>query len=422
MKTHCKPKHVNIESEHFNSPAVHKAFAHGKLAKNEFARLLVRTGEITRREVEIEYLTQDYHKIPVAIEKLNATLTEGIRQRNLDLQPIRQFQRPDGISQKMRTLSKLSPKQQVYEYIAVEALMPLFRAKLLPYQYGSIPGKGQTNGKRRIERILRQKFHGKLDEVKCDVRHAYESVTVECVMRLLHRDIRKNKVLLWFVGACMENYPNGALVIGGYLPTWLFNYVMAYVLRYIMDLEKSRRGKPQKLIAACVCYADDFSLYGRISNLKRAVKRASQWCKEVLGLEIKSLWSISYISSFEDEKAVHKLRKAGAHIRTQGIDMMGYVVYRTYTIIRGKIFVRIRRQFIRAKRALEKLKYVPHWIAYKIMAYFGWLKHSNSSKFKRAYDVYKILRKAKQSISRHSKARNKAKEVYIHERILHAAA
>ena len=42
--------------------------------------------------------------------------------------------------------------------------------------------------------------------------------------------------------------------------------------------------------------------------------------------------------------------------------MMGYVVRRTYTIIRGRNFVRLRRAILRAQRNLDTLGYVP-WCA-----------------------------------------------------------
>lgn len=422
MKTYCKPKQVDIESSYFNSPAVHKAFSHGKLRKREFSRLLVGTGIITQTEAELEYLTQSFEKTPKAIEAVNEGLTEAIRKRQLHLGPIKQFIRRDGISQKIRTLSSETAEQQIYEYIAVEALMPMFKAKLLPIQYGSIPGRGQATGKRRIERILRRKFHGRLDCIKGDVKHAYESVTVECVMRLLRRDVGKNKPLLWFLGALMENYPKGALVIGGYLPTWLFNYVMSYVLRYLLSLEKSRRGVKQKLVAACVCYADDFSIFGYTSNLRAAMRKTAQWCNKELGLSIKDAWSIKHLSTFQDEKTVHELRRCGSKKRTSGIDMVGYVVYRTYTIIRGGIFVRLRRQFIRAGRDLAIRGSIPIGRAYKILAYYGWLKNSNSRDFMRKINAWKIVKAAKQSISRRSKAKNKLMEVYINERKLYEGA
>ena len=404
MKTYCKPKHVDIEDEENNRGSVFRCFLSlGKLARNDFKKLLISTGKITRKELEEERREQVYKKTNDAILAVSEDLTERIRSRELHLKPIRQFQRVDGISQKLRTLSQFTPEHQILEYIAVDALMPMFKAKILPIQYGSIPERGQTKGKRKIERLLRRKFQGKVDEVKCDIRHAYNSVTVECVMKLLRRDIGKNKTLLWFMEALLSTYPGGRLVIGGYLPTWLFNYVMSYFLRYLLSLEKSRRGNTQKLVAACVCYADDFSLYGRISNLRKAIKQATVWASNTLGLQIKDAWKITYPASYEQEKRVHAARKAGSCKRTPGIDMMGYVVFRTYTIIRNKIFVRIRRQMIRAYRELKSLGYVPWWRAYKIIAYYGWLKNSDISIFIHRYHVNEIMEAAKKSVSYRSK-------------------
>lgn len=413
MKTYCKPKDVDIEDEDFNRSAVFRCFkGTGKLARRDFRKVLLSTGKVTREEYDEERASQNHKKINDAVIEVSKDLTERIRNRDLHLQPIRQFQRIDGISRKLRTLSQFTPEHQAMEYIAVDALMPLFKAKILPIQYGSIPGRGQTGGKRKIERLLRRKFHGKIDEVKCDIKQAYGSVTVECVMTLLRRDIGKNKVLLWFMEELLKMYPNGRLVIGGYLPTWLFNYVMSYFLRYLLALEKSRRGVKQKLVMACVCYADDFSLYGRISNLRKAIHKTEIWARDTLGLEIKSAWKITYPASFEEEKKVHAERKAGSHKRTPGIDMMGYVVFRTYTIIRKKIFVRIRRQFIRAWEELRTLGYVPWWRAYKLIAYYGWLKNSDSLNFIHEYHVNKIMKSAKRSAS----IRNKEREENNHER------
>lgn len=416
MKTYCKPKQVNIESTDFNAPAVHRAFA-GKLNKSEFRDLLISTGLITRAEIAQQKLDNSCTKILPAIDALAERFTERIRARDLQIKPVRSFKRVDGMSQKLRDLNQETPEQQIFEYIAHYALMPLFRAKILPCQCGSIPDRGQIGGKRQMERILRKKFHCEnLDEVKCDVRHAYQSVTVECVMQLLRRDIGKNKTLLWFVEEVMANYPDGRLMIGGYLPTWLFNYVMSYVLRYLLSQYKSRRGVRHNMVWAVVCYADDFACYGKWSNLRRAIKTTTAWAKKTLGLEIKGCWNISRIASFAEEKQLYETRKAGSYKRTPGIDMVGFVVRRTYTIIRGGIFIRMRRQLIRAKRDLDTLGYVPWWRAFKICSYFGWLKNTDSQKFRRRYEVKRIMKAAKKSVSMISKVR--IKEEMDRERIL----
>lgn len=416
MKTYCKPKNVNIEDAGFNSVAVHLGFS-GKLRKDEFQKLLISTGKITQAELDEELRNNSCLKTLEAIDAVAENLTQHIRERDLQLRPVFSFQRRDGISQKLRDLNSETAEQQLYEYMAHHALEPLFKAKILPCQCGSIPGRGQIGAKRQLERILRKKFHCEnLDEVKCDVRHAYQSVTVECVMTLLRRDIGKNKPLLWFVEACMSNYPDGRLMIGGYLPTWLFNYVMSYVLRYLLSLYKSRRGVRHNMVWAIVCYADDFSCFGKWSNLRRAIKATTAWCKETLGLDIKGCWNIAEIASFEEEKKQYAARKSGSYSRTPGIDMCGYVVRRTYTIVRGKIFVRIRRQLIRAKRDLDTLGYVPWWRGFKIASYFGWLKTSDSQKMRRKYEVKRILKASKRSVSMISKAR--IKEAQNRERIL----
>ena len=157
------------------------------------------------------------------------------------------------------------------------------------------------------------------------------------------------------------------------------------------------------MILAICCYADDITVYGRISNLTKVMKDTTRWAKETLGLTIKSAWDIIHFASFDAERQQNKRRKAGSHQRTPGLDMMGYVVRRTYTIIRGRNFVKLRRAILRAQRDLDALGYVPWWRAQRIMSQWGEIKHSDSRGFCQKYNVYKIIRAAKRSVSCHSK-------------------
>ena len=415
MKTYCKPSTVNIEDWEFNEPAVFDCFRN-KRSRNDFQRLLCKTGCITKRELAEDRLTGNIERTIRAETEVAKMLTKRIIDRNLKLKPIRQFQRVDGLTHKLRDICQESPEQQVFEYIAVFALKPLFRAKIMPIQYGSIPKKGGVAGKRKIERLLRRKFQGKVVAVKSDVAKAYPSVTVLVVMEMLRRDVGKNKVLLWFLGALMSNYPENHLCIGGYLPAWLFNYVMSYVLRYIYEQAQIRRGKRNRLVYAIVCYADDFTIYGDVSKLKKAMKKATTWACDKFGLKIKNIWQFYQIASFDEERENHKARKNGSKKRTPGVDMMGYVIRRRYTIIRGRVFQRIRRQVIRAWRDFDRLGFVPWWRACRIAAYKGWIKYSNSIRFTEKYNLNKLFKICQKSASRHGK------EVANEKRILLIAA
>lgn len=415
MKTYCKPATVNIEDWKFNELAVVECFRN-KRSRKDFQRLLCKTGKITKREIVEDQLNKDFKRTLEAESEVSKMLTQRIINRDLQLKPIRQFQRIDGLTQKLRDICQESPEQQVFEYIGVYALKPLFRAKILPIQYGSIPNKGGVAGKRKIERLLRKKFHGKVVALKGDVTKAYPSVTVPIVMEMLRRDIGKNKVLLWFLGVLMSNYPGNHLCIGGYLPAWLFNYVMSYVLRYIYEQAQIRRGKRNRLVYAIVCYADDFTIYGEVSKLKKAMKKATIWAHDKFGLKIKDIWQFYQVASFDEERENLEERRKGSKKRTPGVDMMGYVVRRRYTIIRGRVFRRIRRQVLRAWEDFKTKGFIPWWRACRIAAYKGWIKHSNSLKFRMEYCFDKLFKMCSYSASK------RGKEVENEKRILLIAA
>lgn len=415
MKTYCKPATVNIEDWKFNEIAVVECFRN-KRSRKDFQRLLCKTGKITKREIVEDQLNKDFKRTLEAESEVAKMLTQRIINRDLQLKPIRQFQRIDGLTQKLRDICQESPEQQVFEYIGVYALKPLFRAKILPIQYGSIPNKGGVAGKRKIERLLRKKFHGKVVALKGDVTKVYPSVTVPIVMEMLRRDIGKNKVLLWFLGALMSNYPGNHLCIGGYLPAWLFNYVMSYVLRYIYEQAQIRRGKRNRLVYAIVCYADDFTIYGDVSKLKKAMKKATIWAHDKFGLKIKDIWQFYQVASFDEERENLEERRKGSKKRTPGVDMMGYVVRRRYTTIRGRAFRRIRRQVLRAWEDFKAKGFIPWWRACRIAAYKGWIKHSNSLKFRMKYCFDKLFKMCSYSASKHGK------EVENEKRILLIAA
>ena len=414
MKTYCKPAAVNIEDWEFNVAAVVDCFRN-KRGRSDFQRLLCKTGSITKRELAEDRLNNDFTRTMQAEVEVAKMLTKRIINRNLQLRPIRQFQRVDGLTQKLRNICQESPEQQALEYIGVHALQPLFKAKILPVQYGSVPGKGGVAGKRKIERLLRKKFHKKVTAVKGDVTKAYPSVTVLIVMKMLKRDIGKNKVLLWFLEALMSNYPGNHLCIGGYLPAWLFNYVMSHVLRFLYEQVQIRRGKRNRLVYVIVCYADDFTIYGDVSKLKKAMKKATTWAHDKLGLKIKGIWQFYQIASFDEEKENHKARKNGSKKRTPGVDMMGYVVRRRYTIIRGRVFRRIRRQVIRAWNDYIVKGFVPWWRAARITAYKGWVKHSNSLMFRIKYHFDELLKLCSYSASKHGKEMEYEKRIILRE-------
>ena len=94
-------------------------------------------------------LAVEYHNHNILLEICDDIAREvcaRIRRRDLRLAPIKFFKRIDGISLKERDISHESIMQQIMDAVAVYALMPLFKAKILPHQYASIK-KSRPSGR-----------------------------------------------------------------------------------------------------------------------------------------------------------------------------------------------------------------------------------------------------------------------------------
>lgn len=280
----------------------------------------------------------------------------------------------DASSGKVRRIGIQNIKQQLYDYIAVEALNPLFR-RIGEYQLASIKGRGTLKGKKTIERWVRNRSNRYF--VKLDIRKCFESIPHDKLLQFIGRRI-KNPKLMELLEALIGSFEKG-LSIGSYLSQYLCNLYMSILYHYIMeDMYKTRRGKRTNLAHHCLIYMDDILMTGsRKRDLEKAVKLIIQKAQE-MGLQI---------------KPNHQVREIGG----DAIDMMGYKIYRTHTEIRGRIFLRIRRAFKKARNNLS-IK-----TARKCLSYYGYLKHTNSKRIIRKWKVKSTIKKCKEMIRYESK-------------------
>lgn len=103
----------------------------------------------------------------------------------------------------------------------------------------------------------------------------------------------------------------------------------------------------------------------------KRMKKATIWAHDKFGLKIKDIWQFYQVASFDEERENLEERRKGSKKRTPGVDMMGYVVRRRYTIIRGRVFRRIRRQVLRAWGDFKAKGFIPWWRACRIAAFAG---------------------------------------------------
>lgn len=317
-----------------------------KWFRRDYLATVEKYGGVSRAELSCAARLNDWNlrlevvnSIALEMEQRVEDLVEG-ETDDLDLEPVSVFYRIDGISMKRRELSNCCPMHQAFGHLAVIGLRPLLRAKLLPYQFASIPGKGQIALKRQVERWLRRKSLGIQHAVKLDVQ-----------------------------------------------------------------------GASTPFVTRSGSYMDDLVLLGRRwADIQSAARKLTKWALAEFGLTIKTEWvRVDFLSAAEEHQRRHM---TGAAKGCPGLDMAGYVMHRTYTTIRPRIFLRARRQYIRAKADVSRNGYVPVWRSYKLVSYNGYFDWTKSRAISEALKQKKLFTAAKVAI-RVTAQRNAMKKVRI---------
>lgn len=383
MKTYCKD--VSIVDEDLVRIAIKDCLRKPKKQTRRdvlamLAEMTNRSPSSLRQEIETVGLMQMDDVINTVVQQC----IKELKEKRLILKPIWYSFRYDSSSQKWREIGIQDAKQQLFDYIAVYALNPILK-RVGEFQCASVPGRGQSYGVKSINRWLKNpriKY-----AIKCDIRKCYPSIDREKLMNWIKTRV-KNPDLIWLIQTLIGTFREG-LVIGSYLSQWLCNLYLSQVYHLIKeDLCKYRRGVRIPFVTHALFYMDDILLLGTSrGDLSKAFTQVEKKISE-LGLTIKPSWRKWQLGSSEF------------------IDMMGMRIFRDHVTIRQRIFVRIRRSFTRAKKAIGTHKPINLKEAQRCVSYYGQIKGSNSYKFARKYRILKTVSMAKGVI------RNETKNVH----------
>ena len=413
---HMKQRYLNFkDDEYIYERAVIDCFQR-KWKRNDILCFIEKYAGIPRHELFIEELEtiedKDGNGIHgtvklEAIQSCGLALEEAIQNilnghiDDVDIEPPRIRQRPDGMTGKTREIALLCVMHQLVEHVTFNLLQPLFDAKLYPTQHASIPGHGQTRLKNQVHKYLRMKNLNIKYFCKTDMKHAYQSMKYTKIIELMKEDIPNAKHIFKLLEFLGELAPDGHLIIGGYLDAWLFNYAMSKVIGYVYSLGQERRGKFTRYAIRIVTFMDDMLI---LSNSKKGIKiviaKASKYAKSVLGMTMKLETGIVELLSIEEERA--KRDKKGAAHGCPSVDMAGFKICRSHISIRKRVFLRTRRQLLRAYNEIVKYGTISIQRARKIISYNGFIKQSDSQKFIDKYHVNQVMKIARQVVGFHA--------------------
>lgn len=287
-----------------------------------------------------------------------------IYNRRLTFAPIHRFVHIEPTNGKKRIIGVQSIKQQIVDYLAVEAMETFLQAKLGYYQAASSKGKGQLF----TARALRKWSYKSEYWVHVDARQCYPSIDHEILMGILKKYIKSSDIL-YIARTLLETYSTG-LDIGSYFSLRMAQLVLSFAYHFNENQYKIRRDKRKQLITHQVWYMDDAIL---LSNDKRDLRQATRslekYMKTTLHLELK-LWKICKVSDQEP------------------IDLAGYVIRPNSVTLRSGIFLRAHRAYREYNKKPSLTK------AARVCSYWGWIKHSNiqpSTSIVRTYESARAM-------------------------------
>lgn len=218
---------------------------------------------------------------------------------------------------------------QILDNLLVELTKPLIKQSMYRYCVGNVDGRGIMYGKNYIARNFRRyKYYMKLD-----IRHFYENVNIEILMKFFERKI-KDKKFLWFMRKVIDK---NELPIGCYYSQWFSNFFLCKFDHYVKEKLKCPLYER---------YVDDMVF---ASNNKRKLKYIYHKTKRLI------------YRMFLEYRFVPSIREK--------LNFLGFVFTQTIIKIRHNIFYRLQRTIRKIK------KHLCFSLAQRLISYFSWLKN-----------------------------------------------
>lgn len=184
---------------------------------------------------------------------------------------------------KERTIVKPNYKyEQIVHHAAVQAVRPGIEYGMYDFVLGSIPGRGQHMGAKRITKWIRNDVANTKYVLKMDIRHFFESVDHSILKEWLRKKFRDEFILrlLYLIIDAIEI----GLPLGFYTSQWFANFLLQPLDHYI---------KEQLHVKYMTRYMDDIVCFGRNKKVLHNARLAiSEYLKSELHLKLKGNWQV----------------------------------------------------------------------------------------------------------------------------------
>ena len=377
--------------EHSDIPP-HKEYKYlyQQMLKDEIIRKAykkLRKGKTKRKEIIFidEHLDEEVQKIHDMILNTKPTDVE-VPHPELAYKPRKRTPKIIFEHGKQRKIYMPEIHEQWLHHIIILILEPIITATSYPYSCGSFPKRGAHYAKKQIESWLKSELKGTRYFGKMDIRHFYDSIRLDVLMRELSIRI-KDEWFLYVIRLCLKGFKRG-IPLGFYISQWLANYMLEPLDKLITEGLGLRK---------LVRYMDDITIF---AENKKILHKAIAIIRAFLGRRFRL--------KLKDNYTFCKLvfEKAG-RIRGRVLDFMGFLFYRTRTTIRKNIMLSATRLAKRMDKAKQEGRgyFLKHVQA--MLSYMGWFTCTDTYEcYEEHIKPYVVIKKLKKIVSKMKRRQN----------------
>ena len=274
---------------------------------------------------------------------------------------------------------RLWPDQYVHHAL-IQVLEPVMMRGMDHWCCGSIQGRGAHYGVKALKKWMKNDTKGTRWCAELDIRHFYDSIRPEVVMRRMRKLIKDRRVL-----DLIERVTANGIQIGAYYSQWFAN-----TLLQPLD-HKIREGGYG--VTHYVRYMDNFTIFaGSKKEIREVIRAVEGWLADN-GLELKSNWqyfrvrAVMPVHAPDDKKMLRRYPNA-----------LGYRYGRDFTLLRKHSLMRLRRQLKSFYRMRAHKRHPTVKFCQGAISRLGMLRHCNADSIYRRYIRQKTQRDMKNII------------------------
>jgi hypothetical protein len=280
--------------------------------------------------------------------------------------------------------------EHVLHHLVCQELEPMFRKGMYEFCVASVPGRGDSYGKKFMQKWIRSHHGKKLYVLKLDIHHFFDSIDRQILLDKLAKYIHDERFLaivkriIWYDG----NLNGKGIPIGFYTSQWFANFYLQkfdYLIKQTLGAMHYMR------------YMDDIVILDTNKRkLWRIFYAVRIYLETELHLAINDNWQM-FRFSYHDKKSGNEKGRA--------IDFMGYVFHYDRTTMRKQTLCRVREKANR----IAKHEKPPWYECTQMISRAGRMKHSQTRRYFARWIKPKVnMKKLRKTVSNYGRKKSRA--------------